>query len=339
MNKFKIFFFFLFIITFFLIDFLLQVLNPSPYKVDPILGWSTKKNFQHVYNQTDYYGDKYKSKYLTNEYGARHYRTNIKSSNSKEIYRILILGDSFTMDQYSGNDKMWFSELSENLSRMLLKNVEVNAFGAGGYGNLQEYLVLKNQPQFLTKYNPNILILQFCANDFSNNNLEIEKKGFYISQFMRRPYLIENNITFYQNWITYFYRDNFYLRDSRIFAKFTFYLEFFLRNFLIKKEHKIDENLINQSKQTTFDLLVKIKNLYPDIPAFIFSCSNEPEYWEEIARKSNFLILNNSSNLVKNAKKNNLKIFYKDGAHLNDLGNNLLGKQIFFDLKLSEKLY
>ena len=35
----------------------------------------------------------------------------------------------------------------------------------------------------------------------------------------------------------------------------------------------------------------------------------------------------------------NLKIFYKDGAHLNDLGNNLLGKQIFFDLKLSEKLY
>lgn len=45
MKKFKIVLFSIFIITFFLIDFLLKIFNPSPYKVDPILGWSTKKNF------------------------------------------------------------------------------------------------------------------------------------------------------------------------------------------------------------------------------------------------------------------------------------------------------
>ena len=40
--------------------------------------------------------------------------------------------------------------------------------GGGGYGTLQQYLLLK---KYFNKINPDIIIHQFCENDFEINGL------------------------------------------------------------------------------------------------------------------------------------------------------------------------
>lgn len=327
---------------FFAVEILLKYLNPSVYVSDELLGWSTKKNFRHTYNQIDLYGNSYISNYSTNKFGARDYQTKINQKNKENFYEILVIGDSFTMDPYSGNNKMWFSVLANNLSNEFNLNVNINAFGAGAYGTLQEYLVIKKEVEFKKKYNPNIILLQFCSNDFANNNLEMEKANFFISQYMRRPYYFNNQINYYDSFFSYFYRKNFLLKDSRLFAKFTFLLEILLRNIFPNNLNKNNIDIINQAERTTELLLKKIKNLYPRTPAFIFSCSNDQsninKNWNSIAKKSGFIVLENSSNFIELASKKNKKIFFKDGGHLNDLGNSLWGLQIFEDLKINISL-
>ena len=327
---------------FFVVEVLLKYLKPSPYVSDELLGWATKKNFRHTYNQTDLYGNSYISNYSTNSFGARNYQTEINHKHQENFFQILVIGDSFTMDPYSGNKKMWFSILADNLSHEFNLNVNVNAFGAGAYGTLQEYLAIEKEVKFKKNYKPNIILLQFCSNDFANNNLEIEKANFSISQYMRRPYYSNDQISYYDSFFSYFYRKNFLLKDSRLFAKFTFLLEILLRYIFSNNLNKINIDIINQTEKTTELLLKKIKNLYPNTPAFIFSCSNDQsninKNWISIAEQSGFIVLKNSSSFIELASKKNKKIFYKDGGHLNNLGNNLWGIQIFEDLKTNKNL-
>ena len=43
------------------IELYLKILKPSPYEPDLELGWTTKKNFKHVYDQSDFYNNSYKA--------------------------------------------------------------------------------------------------------------------------------------------------------------------------------------------------------------------------------------------------------------------------------------
>lgn len=324
------------------VEILLKYLKPSVYVSDELLGWATKKNFRHTYNQTDLYGNSYISNYSTNSFGARNYQTKVNNTYPDNFFQVLVVGDSFTMDPFSGNEKMWFSTLANNLSHEFNLNINVNAFGAGAYGTLQEYLVINKEVKSRKDYKPNIILLQFCSNDFANNNLEMERATFAISQYMRRPYYFNNQINYYDSVFSYFYRKNFLFKDSRLFAKFTFLLEILLRNIFSNNLKMNNIDVINQSKKTTELLLKKIRNLYPKIPAFIFSCSNDQsninKNWISIAEQSDFIVLENSSSFIELTSKKDKKIFYKDGGHLNDFGNNLWGLQIFEDLKTNKNL-
>ena len=54
----------------------------------------------YTFNYQDFYNQSYKSKYYTNNQGLRFY-----GNNNFNDYKILVLGDSFTMDSYVGNDE------------------------------------------------------------------------------------------------------------------------------------------------------------------------------------------------------------------------------------------
>jgi hypothetical protein len=50
--------------------------------------------------------------------------------------------------------------------------------------------------------------------------------------------------------------------------------------------------------------------------------------WEKLAKETNFIpIIENSKNLQK-AKNDNLKIYYSDGGHYNELGHEIMGYSI-----------
>ena len=75
--------------------------------------------------------------------------------------KMLVIGDSFTHATAVSDDRTYHALLSKIL------DVEVFAYGAGGYGTLQEY-------RYVDLIKPNIVLWQFCINDFINNDNELE---------------------------------------------------------------------------------------------------------------------------------------------------------------------
>ena len=327
----------IFIVTlFFVIELYLKHTKPTPYVYDSELGWTLKKNFKYNYKDEDFYGEQYDSLYETNDLGARSFIQKSSSNKSNQPVKILVVGDSFTMDPYVGNREMWFSIFANKISKNLDRDVEVLAFGGGAYGSLQQLLLLKRNKQGIDNFSPNIVILQFCSNDFSNNSFSIEKASFSLSQYMRRPYLVNDAIYYYDGLFSYFFQKNILTRDSRIFAKAIFLYEFLVKKYYPLNNNLIDSNVINEAQIITQKVLTKIINLYPNTVSYIFSCSNDQselnKNWKAIAKKSKFTVLNESSDFIDKASGTNKKIFYKDGGHLNKLGNLYWGELIYEEI-------
>ncbi|KKU10001.1 MAG: Lipolytic protein G-D-S-L family, partial [Candidatus Woesebacteria bacterium GW2011_GWB1_45_5] len=81
-----------------------------------------------------------------------------------EIYRILIIGDSFVENTQVPLEKRFFRQLQRDLGQ----KIEVIALGRGNTGTAQQYLILKN---FGLKYKPDMVIQMFFeANDVKNNS-------------------------------------------------------------------------------------------------------------------------------------------------------------------------
>jgi len=328
--------FIIFIVALFLsAEFYLKIKKPSPYLYDSELGWTLKKNFKHTYKEKDLYNNQYSSFYFTNSFGARSFVQKGSSRKNNQPIRILVAGDSFTMDPYVGNDEMWYSILANKISKNTEQNVEVLAFGGGAYGSLQQLLLLQRHKDFIDNFSPNIFILQFCSNDLTNNSFRIEKNIFNLSQYMRRPYLVNDKIYYYDGLLSYFFQKNILTRESRVFAKSVFLFEFLMKKYFLSNSN-ISEDKINEAKNITQNILTKIRNLYPNTESYIFSCSNNASElnsdWKKLAKESNFIILEESSNFIDKASNLNTKIFYKDGGHLNILGNLLWGKLIYEDI-------
>jgi lysophospholipase L1-like esterase len=332
----KIIKFIIFIFTLlFCVEFYLKIEKPTPYLYDSELGWTLKRNFKHIYKEKDLYNNQYSSLYSTDSFGARTFIQKGSSNKINPSVRILVVGDSFTMDPYVGNNEMWYSILANKISKNTQQNVKVLAFGGGGYGSLQQLLLLQRYKEYIDNFSPNIFILQFCSNDFANNSFNIEKASFALSQYMRRPYLINNKIYYYDGLLTYFFQKNILTRDSRVFAKSIFLFELLLRKYF-SSNNNISNDKINEAKNITKNILTKISSLYPNTESYIFSCSNNTSElnrdWKKLAKESNFIILDESSNFIDKASNLNKKIFYKDSGHLNILGNLLWGELIYKDI-------
>lgn len=122
------------------------------------------------------YSNEYSNKIKINNEGFNDRNYNV--SNSKNVYRILIIGDSFTSAVHVPLNQTFQELMEKNLS------VEVIALGAGGYGQANEYFLLKD---YGLKYHPNLTILMFFSgNDIRNNVYELEGDK-------NRPYFIMNN--------------------------------------------------------------------------------------------------------------------------------------------------
>jgi lysophospholipase L1-like esterase len=329
--KFTIFIF----ILLFCVEFYLKTKKPTPYLYDSELGWTLKRNFKHIYKEKDLYNNQYSSFYSTDSFGARTFIQKGSSNKINPSVRILVVGDSFTMDPYVGNNEMWYSILANKISKNTEQDVQVLAFGGGGYGSLQQLLLLQRYKEYMDSFSPNIFILQFCSNDFANNSFDIEKASFALSQYMRRPYLINNKIYYYDGLFAYFFQKNILTRDSRVFAKSIFLYEFFMKKYFTSNSNITDDK-INEAKNITQNILTKINRLYPNTESYIFSCSNNTSKlnkdWKKLAKESNFIVLEESSNFIDKASNLNKKIFYKDGGHLNILGNLLWGELIYEDI-------
>ena len=317
------------LITIAIVEFFLILKKPNFIELDKELGWKVKSNFNHSYNQTDLVNKKYKANFKTDKYGMRNFHTD--SEFSSEI-KIFVFGDSFTSDPYASNDKMWFSEITKKIAKNYKTNASVYSIGAGGYGNLQQLLSIKKLKKNGFEFDEmDLIIFQFCNNDFINNSLRIEKKLNVYNQYTRRPYLRNNKIIFDNSLISWILRTSI-IGDSRIINKFFFLLS----KIEIRKKNNIDMISENDIK-TTKKIISMIKNEFPNKELIMINCDIE-ENWQtkvlnEIVDENNFVYFN-----FPKVIKSSPKFLYKDGSHLSELGNKFFGEYLFKNIIKNQKL-
>lgn len=316
-------FFFFIIIFIIILEIILNSIKPSVYESDKILGWKLKKNFSHQFKIHTSKNKKYIANFFTNEQGMIEYN-NINAPDKI----ILVVGDSFSTDPNVGNENFWYTVMKKKLEKELDIKINIFASGGGGYGTTQEYLIFKNA---IENIKPDILILQFCINDFENNTLVWEKKNFRFTQYLRRPYLNDNgNVYKEKNFLELV--PNF-ISNSRIFNIFLSRLGNLLSNFypldLNSEEMK---NIKDSSIKITKTNLEKIYSINNKIKKIIVNCK-EPEaepdiFWKKISKEIGFEVLLNNTIDIKKAIYKGEDIYSSDGGHYNITGNEIFGLSV-----------
>ena len=153
--------------------------------LDKELGWLPGANYVFNGEKVDASGQTYSVTFQTDNRGFRLFG-NHREANKKKV---LFIGDSFTHAVEVSNDKTYYGILKDTLP------IEVFAFGGGGYGTLQEYMILE---KYLDDVKPDAIVLQLSSNDFINNHYELEARSARNNNGMRRPYLTKNGEIIYK---------------------------------------------------------------------------------------------------------------------------------------------
>ncbi|MFM9885995.1 MAG: GDSL-type esterase/lipase family protein [Burkholderiales bacterium] len=299
------------------------------YERDAVLGWRLKPGVKATFKMRDASGAAYVAEFATDARGMRSY-----GSVASGTTNVLVLGDSFTADQYAGNQDMWFSVMGSTLEGKLGKKFFVGASGGAGYGTYQELLLAQ---RLAKSFVPDLVILQFCANDFFNNHLEWESSGIVASQFYRRPYFTEHGPAYVQGPLAWLFRSP--IGESRFIAKISGVVEGIgykhYGDYVRKLDRELDDRYQKESILITQNVLAKLRMVFPSSRAFIFNCSESTEgtlapnrAFKEVAKSAGFTVLERPPHALAEAQKQGLTIKHADGGHLNPLGNKVLGEAV-----------
>jgi hypothetical protein len=174
-----------FIISLSVLEFCLSKFAPNPrvnsdlHEFDKYIGWKgiPGKEKKYVHGRVDSY-------VKMNSHGFRDREHNYEKE--KDVFRIVVLGDSFTAALQVRLEQTFPYILEEKLNSESRSNkrFEVINLGVIGFGTDQEYLTLKH---YGLNYHPDFVILAlFLGNDVSDNSFAL--KGDF-----RKPYFVLNN--------------------------------------------------------------------------------------------------------------------------------------------------
>src|SRR6185295_8006416 len=134
----------------------------STYIADPVLGWALRPGAGAWETEEGVAWSK------INSHGFRDRERSV--AKPPGVYRVAVLGDSFTEARQVDMDKTFTALAEQELNRRhCLGNnqVEVLNFGVPGFGTGQELLELRDR---VWQFNPDMIVLQFYAgNDMFNN--------------------------------------------------------------------------------------------------------------------------------------------------------------------------
>lgn len=144
--------------------------NTRPiYIYDPDLGHRHPPGANYMYAR-----DEFSHQITINSQGWR----DIERTHPKlpGVYRILVLGDSYTEALQVSSEETFIWQLEASLNKKLAgrKKVEVLNMGVSGYGTTEEYQLLL---KYGLAFNPDMVMLALLTgNDVSNNSLYLEQR-------------------------------------------------------------------------------------------------------------------------------------------------------------------
>ena len=192
-------------------DFTLgKVLNRnSIISDDEILGWSLKPNINLNLVQRTMKVKNYPVKFTTSQVKGFREFGNLESRSKK----VLVIGDSYSASPFSSNDKMYYNIIKKKFEENKLF-FEWFVLGSPGYGTSQQLILLK---RYWEKIKPELVIYQFCINDFFDNSIKISKFSTSPNQYFRRPYIENKDVIkvdgFFAKLYRFFYRHSFVFKN------------------------------------------------------------------------------------------------------------------------------
>jgi lysophospholipase L1-like esterase len=149
---------------------------PVWYRPDPQLGWTLRPGMSAWFTKEG------RALVTVNEQGRRDRETTLHKPEG--VYRIVVLGDSYSEAMQVEREQAYWSLLPERLASCGFqpgKTIEVLNFGVSGYGTAQEYVMLESQA---IRYRPDLVLLQFTnGNDVGNNSFALDEeknRPFYV---------------------------------------------------------------------------------------------------------------------------------------------------------------
>ena len=133
----------------------------SPLRmVSDSLGWETAPNVRLSYSHPAF-GP---VTFTTGPHGFRRW-----DGDQPADRRLLVIGDSYTEAAQVSAGETWFDHVAR-----LVPSVSLFAYGTGGYGTLQELMILN---RYVDSVRPDLIVWQLSANDLVNNDYFLETKN------------------------------------------------------------------------------------------------------------------------------------------------------------------
>jgi len=153
----------------------------STYQEDARYGWARR-------DQTTVTAIVQDEKNVTRDITVYYHHAGFKrwGDNTSNRTKVLIIGDSYTEMRFVNNGEEWYSYLER-----AYPDAEFFVYGTGGFGSLQEYLVLD---EYYEQIDPDIIIWQFYFNDFTNNMYYTDRQEYPLNNHGMRPYLENGTI-------------------------------------------------------------------------------------------------------------------------------------------------
>jgi hypothetical protein len=280
------------------------------------LGWETGGNVSSE-RVVKGYGT---VKYSTGQYGFRRF-----GDPETDRTKILVIGDSFTAGHTVSDGETYYDYLEKHDD-----NIEVFVYGGGGYGTLQEFMILD---RYVDEIRPDVVLWQWCSNDLINNSHELESASFGNNNQMTRPYYKNGRI----EWL--FPRQYGGSVDKLIQSSYLLRLLNIRWNILAaEKKESIewrltpDHALLRESTQMTVDILKLAQERLGGIPVFAFSVDAAPwvgPIFQDICDQLSIDFIPGIPEAVAEAKKSGVVV---DGlpydGHWNGAGHAIAGEII-----------
>jgi hypothetical protein len=298
--------------------------------LDPRLGWRATAHYIRDLSDTTQQGIVYRVHRSQTEFGFRSFG-DARAGRGK----LLVIGDSYTQATAVSDDKTYHALVGQMLG------MEVFAYGAGGYGTLQEYLILD---EVVDQIRPSMLLWQFCSNDFINNDHALEVASTLNNNGWTRPYWEDGAIVLrspkltsvqIRDWIQHHSRFLYFLmsRIDRLGA----------RAGADSVEYAIERQGVAhpgfaRAVRVTDELMGCVRARVGPIPIYAFNCDAFEPYttaWEDIARHHHILFWRDVGASVDQALKAGHDVLASSDGHWNEHGHALIAQNLAVHLQQS----
>lgn len=287
------------------------------FELDQRLGWRTRPDLSLTYDVRDSGGVPSTVTLKTDGRGFR-----VWGDPNTERPKIFVIGDSFTFAKDVTQDQTYYARLADSL------DAEFFVYGCEGYATLQELMILE---RYLEAVQPDLVLWQFCWNDFIGNSPTLERGSVINNNGMRRPYLDAAGDVVYRTPRAFGAFRSFAQRHSRLL-----YSVLFRADALLGLSHvdAASESIIESrggayapyedAVARTATLLRRAASVAESAPIWVFDVAQLQPYsgdLREVCPEADVTFVAGVGEAIDAARANGEQVYAGDGAHWNAAGH------------------